>query len=117
MYVQLAKVLYGILKAAYLFWKDLSGYLIQEGFELNLYDSCVANKQIDSLWCTVLWHVDDLKIAHMKDSVVDEVIADLNEQEYGTIAPLTVSQGTIHEYLGMTLNYSMPRKVTIRMDD
>ena len=115
-YVWLAKALYGMLQAAYLFWKDLSGYLIKQGFELNPYDNCMANKQIDGLQCTVLWHVDDMKISHMKDAVLDDMITDLNEW-YGKITPLTVTQGLIHEYLGMTLNYSVPGKFTIRMDD
>ena len=39
MYGRLVKALYGTLLAAYLFWKDLSRYLIQQGFELNLYDN------------------------------------------------------------------------------
>ena len=28
-----------------------------------------------------------------------------------------MTQGTIHEYLGMTIDYSIPGNVTIRMDD
>jgi hypothetical protein len=35
MYVQLTKALYGTLQAALLFWKDLSGHLIRQGFVLN----------------------------------------------------------------------------------
>ena len=117
MYVQLENALYGTLQAAYLFLKVLSGYLIKQGFALNPYNNCVANKQIDGLQCTVLWHVDDTKISHMKDEVFDEVIADLNKQ-FRKIALLTVTQGTVHEYLGMTIDYStIPGKVTIRMDN
>ena len=101
MYAQLVKALYGTLQAAYLFWKDLTGYLIEQGFKLNMYDNCVANKQINGMQCTILWHVDDMKISHAKDAVLDEVITDLNEK-YRKIAPLTVTQGTIHEYLGIT---------------
>jgi hypothetical protein len=46
-YVKLKKALYCTLQAALLFWKDLSGYLQELGFELNPYDRCVANKMID----------------------------------------------------------------------
>jgi hypothetical protein len=67
MYVKLTKAaLYGTLQAAMLFWRDLTGYLTQHGFILNPYDNCVANKMIDGIQCTILWHVDDLKILHAK---------------------------------------------------
>jgi hypothetical protein len=116
MYVRLAKALYGTLQAAMLFWKDLSGYLVSEGFELNPYDNCVANKLVDGKQCTVLWHVDDLKISHVSDQVLEDLVDQLNDR-YGKIAPLTVTRGTIHDYLGMTLDYGVPGQVTIRMDD
>ena len=47
MYVWLVKALYSTMQAALLFWKDLTGYLIKQGFELNPYDECVVNKQAD----------------------------------------------------------------------
>jgi hypothetical protein len=78
--VQLTKALYGTLQAALLFWKDLSGYLLQQGFTLNPYDNCVANKTIEGLQCTILWHVDDLKISHVKQEVLEDLINILNEK-------------------------------------
>lgn len=48
-------------------------------------------------------------------AVLEEMIDRLNER-YGKITPLMVTQGDVHEYLGMTLDYSMPSKVTIQMD-
>jgi hypothetical protein len=116
MYVQLTKALYGTLQAALLFWKDLSGHLIRQGFVLNPYDNCVANKMIEGTQCTIVWHVDDLKLSHLKQEVLEDLINTLNER-YGKITPLTVTRGDIHDYLGMTLDYSVPGTVTIRMDD
>ena len=104
------------MQAALLFWKDLTGYLIEQGFELNPYNECVANKQIDRSQCTVLWHVDDMKILYMSDKVLDKVIAGLNEW-YGKIVPLTVACRKVHEYLSMMIDYSIPGKVIICMDD
>jgi hypothetical protein len=69
MYVRLTKALYGMLQAALLFWKDLTGYLEGHGFVLNPYNNCVANKMIDGAQCTILWHVDDLKLSHVKQQV------------------------------------------------
>jgi Reverse transcriptase (RNA-dependent DNA polymerase)/Zinc knuckle len=74
LYVQLKKALYGTLQAALLFWKDLSGKLEKWGFEFNPYDNCVANKIINGKQCTILWHVDDLKISHVEEAVMDEVL-------------------------------------------
>ena len=70
MYVRLAKALYGTMQAALLFWKDLTGYLIEQGFKLNPYNECVANKQIEGHQCTILWHIDDLKLSHVSDRVL-----------------------------------------------
>jgi hypothetical protein len=45
LYAKLNKALYGTLQAALLFWKNLTGFLIDElGFVLNKYDRCVATK-------------------------------------------------------------------------
>jgi len=116
LYVELRKALYGTVSAALLFWKDLSGYLTEEGFTANPYDSCVMNKTINGKQCTILWHVDDLKISHVEQSVLEEVLARLNLR-YGKETPLTVTRGDLHEYLGMTIDYSVDGKVAIRMDD
>lgn len=116
MYVQLQKALYGTISAAMLFWKDLSGFLMDEGFVANPYDSCVMNKEIGGKQCTVLWHVDDLKISHVVSSVIDGVLDSLN-QKYGKESPLTVTRGDVHDYLGMTIDYSVKGKVIIRMRD
>ena len=47
LYVQLSKALYGILRAALLFYKKLRSDLEDMGFEINLYDPFVANKMVD----------------------------------------------------------------------
>ena len=116
MYVQLQKALYGTVTAALLFWKDLTGHLSAEGFKANPYDSCVMNKMVDGKQCTVLWHVDDLKISHADSGVTEGVLDRLNIR-YGKETPLTVTRGDIHEYLGMTIDFSTDGKVVIRMDD
>jgi hypothetical protein len=116
LYVKLKKALYGTLKAALLFWRHLSTKLQSWGFIVNPYDTCVVNKQIKGSQCTILWHVDDLKISHVDPSVVTEVIKQL-EDEFGKEASLTVTRGKKHDYLGMTIDYSTPGKVKIGMVD
>jgi hypothetical protein len=116
LYVELEKALYGTLTGAFLFWKKLSKQLIKWGFVLNPYDSCVANKIVDGKQCTILWHVDDLKISHVDPKVVDDVI-ELLKSEFGKEAPLTISRGKVHEYLGMTIDFSVKGKVKFTMID
>ena len=109
LYVRLEKALYGTLQAALLFWEKLSGVLSSWGFVINPYDRCVANKLINGSICTILWHVDDLKISHADPNVVSDVIEQLST-EFGSIAPLTVHRGQKHDYLGMELDFSTPKK-------
>jgi hypothetical protein len=115
-YMKLYKVLYGTMQASLLFWRDLTTTLKEWGYKLNPYDTCVANKMVKSNQCTVLWHVDDLKISHVDKSVVDGLLGRLNEK-YGKEDPLTVTRGKIHEYLGMTIDFTITGMVSIRMDD
>jgi hypothetical protein len=98
------------------FGKKLSDVLTSWGFVINPYDQCVANKHINGSTCTVLWHVDDLKISHVDPTVVTSIIAQLS-LEFGTAAPLTVHRGKLHEYLGMTLDFSIQKKIKVFMND
>ena len=116
LYVKLNKALYGTLRAALLFWKKLTDVLTTLGFEINPYDWCVANKEIQGSTCTIIWHVDDLKISHLKASVVTSVINQISSV-FGKEAPLSITRGRIHEYLGMTLDFSCNGKVTVRMEE
>ena len=116
LYVRLQKALYGTLQAALLFWEKLSGLLQSWGFVLNPYDKCVANKNINGSICTILWHVDDLKISHVDPNVVSEIIQQLSD-EFGHVSPLTVHRGKKHDYLGMQIDFSSPSKVRISMCD
>jgi hypothetical protein len=92
----------------------LSSVLIDWGFEVNPYDACVANKMINGKQCTILWHVDDLKISHVDEDVVTDVISKLSA-EFGKEAPLTINRGKIHMYLGMTLDFTEPGVARITM--
>lgn len=119
MYVKLKKALYSTLQAALLFWKSLMNFLIDWGFVVNPYDWCVANKMVNGKQLTIVWHVDDLKISHVEADVVTTVISKLEKQygkdSYGKECPLTVCRGKKHDYLGMTLDYTMAGKVAADM--
>ena len=112
LYVRLQRALYGLLKSALLFyrklWTDLSG----RGFEVNPYDPCVANMSVNGKQLTVCWHVDDLKMSHMDEGVLTDLIGWL-EKKYGE---LRISRGQKHEYLGMEMDFSSRGEVKFGMD-
>ena len=121
-YVILTKALYGTLQAALLFWQNLSTQLQEWGFEINPYDFCVANKTIDGKQCTIIWHVDDLKISHVGPKAVTTIL-DLLDARYGqeivggVQAPITFTSGKKHDYLGMLLDYTETGVVKIDMQE
>ena len=53
LYVRLNKALYGMLRAALLFYKRLRRWLEDTGFKVNPYDPCVANKIINGTQITI----------------------------------------------------------------
>ena len=116
MYIELLKALYGTLRAACFFWQKLSKQLIDEwGFTPNKYDDCIVNKMINGHQMTVVWHVDDLKVSHVDAMEVEKFVRQM-ETTFGNDTPLTVSQGQVHDYLGMTLDFRTKGKVQINMD-
>ena len=116
LYVKLRKAIYGTLQVALLFWELLRNTLKEWGFKVNDYNQCMANKTINERQCTIVWHVDDLKISHVNKKVVEDIIKMLNKK-FGKESPLTTTRGRVLEYLGMTLDYSTKGKVKISMYD
>ena len=116
LYMELLKALYETLRVARLFWEKLSKQLIDVwGFTPNKYDDCVVNKIIDGQQMTVVWHVDDLKVSHVDEKEVDKFIKQM-EAEFGTEAPLSISRGKVHDYLGMNLDFCVEGEVWINME-
>ena len=102
--------------SAILFYKKFRASIEREGFKVNPYDPCVANKMVHGRQMTILWHVDDVKSSHVDPKVNDSFIDWLNK-EYGQIAEVKTSRGKKHDYLGMTLDYSVEGEVKIDMID
>ena len=115
-YGELKKAVYGTLLAAIIFYNKLSDFLLADGFIRNEYDECTFNKMVNGHQLTVQFHVDDLKISHREQSPIDEFLSNLRA-EFGQEDELTESSGLIHDYLGMTIDYSLPDKVVFTMFD
>jgi hypothetical protein len=76
--------------------------LEDNGFVLNHYDPCVANKVVNSKQLTIMWNVDDLKLSHSDENEVTKAI-DWLKSIYGE--DMRVSRGNKYDYLGMDLIY------------
>lgn len=116
LYAELKKALYGMLQSALRFWQQVSADLDEMGFTPNPYDSCIANRMVNGKQQTIGWHVDDFVMTHEDPAVNDATITWFNNK-YGSITPVTVHRGLVHEYLGMTLDFTQPGKVKILMVD
>jgi hypothetical protein len=66
--------------------------------------------------CTILWHVDDIKVSHLNPDVVTKTLVLINE-EYGKETPLTVTRGLMHDYFEMTIDFSHEGQVRFTMFD
>ena len=107
LYMKAIQSIYGCLEAAILWYKLYSEKLVDMGFEINPYDLCIANKMINAKQCTVAWHVDDNKVSHVNQSVIDQVIKEL-ESEFGKF---WVTKGNVHNYLGMKISMRNDGKI------
>jgi hypothetical protein len=112
LYVKLQKALYGCLRSAFMFYLKLVKDLETEGYELNPYDPCMANKIVAGAQFTKTWHIDDLKLSHASSDEVTKTIEWL-KSIYGQ--DMRVSRGKKHDYLGMDLDYSNDGEVKITM--
>jgi hypothetical protein len=113
LYLRLLKALYGCVKSALLWYELFTGTLTHMGFELNPYDTCVANKIVNGKQCTIAWFVDDNKISHVDSKVVTEVIEKIEER----FGKMTVTRGKKHVFLGMKIDYLESRTAEIDMSD
>jgi hypothetical protein len=64
LHVEVMKAIYGMLKAVLLWYKTFRKDLEDNGFIFNPYNPCVANKKVQGLQQTIVFHVDDLKSSH-----------------------------------------------------
>ena len=102
LYVHLSKALYGMLRAALLFYKRVRSNLMDMGFEVNPYDPYVANKMVNGKQMTICWHLDDLKVTHVEKSAVTALALELAKL-YGS--KTTISRGKVQDYIGTEMDF------------
>ena len=114
MVVRLDKALYGCVEASNLWYNDLRGKLVSNGFLLNPYDKCVFNKVgASGHQVTVVVHVDDLFVTCFSHSDIEAFCKYLK-----TVYPETKeTRGVIIDYIGMTFDFSTVGEVKVTMDN
>ena len=70
------------------------------------------NNIIDDKQCTLIWHIDNMKISHVDPVFISSVLADI-DAEYGKITKMTITRGKVHKYLRMNIDYSLPSKLIL----
>lgn len=113
LYLELLKALYICVKLALLWYKLFTGTLKGAGFELNPYNSCVANKMFGDKQSTKAWFVDNNKISHVESDFGTVVINTIEEQ----FGKMTVTRGKEHGFLGMNVKFCENESAKIRMRD
>ena len=111
LYLIILRALYGCIQSALLWYNLYSSTLVEEGFTINQYDKCVANKMINGKQCTIAFYVDDNKVSHEDPEVVSKVIQTLK----GHFGDLKVVRGTKHTFLGMNIEILKDKKIQIDM--
>ena len=106
--------MYRMLVSAMLFYCELNKALLSYGFELNPYNLRVVKIMVNSEQLTVCWHVDDLKSSHINPKVNDKFLQWIKDT-FRQLGEVKMTRGLLHNYLGMTLDYSVPGQVSINM--
>ena len=111
LYLRVLRAIYGCIESALLWYDLFSSTLAKMGFTINPYDRCVANKIINGKQCTIVWYVDDVKVSHMEEAVVDDIVK-VVEEHFGE---MKVCKDKTFDYLGMNITITADKKIQIEM--
>ena len=103
---------------------DCSPFMVQsiqldrkkQVFTFNPYNACVTKKIVNKKEHTVRFHMKDLIYNHVDRKVNDNFLICLNKI-YETHGEVKSTCGTVHDYLGMTFDFSEKGKVKVDMID
>ena len=115
-YAVVLREIYGMLLAELLFYNKFGGELENIGFELNIYDPCVANRIKVGKKHTVRFHVNDIMSCHVNPKVNDKFKEWMNRNNVKHVKEKS-NRGKVHEYPGVTFDFTEKSKVKIKMDN
>jgi hypothetical protein len=103
-----------MMKSVLLFYRKPVLKLKEMGFEINPYDPCIANKMVNGMQMTFRWHVDDLMMSHVSRDKIMKIVQEIKNIDGEN---LTENIGKVHDYLGMTFDFSFTKEVKVNMWD
>ena len=77
--------------------------LHKERFTPNPYNTCVMNKTIEESQRTIMFHVDDLKISHVSEAVVNYITLMLGS----IFGDVTARYDMVHTYFDIDFDMSI----------
>ena len=80
LYSQLIKAIGRTLLGAIIFYNKLSKHQTDHGFVQNKFDMRTFNKIVNGEQVTVQFHVDDLKVSHKDQSLLDDFLDDCRSE-------------------------------------
>jgi hypothetical protein len=115
--VKLLKAIYGLVESARLLYNRIRDTLEKLGFIMNPKDLCCFNRETSEGQVTVIFHVDDLMISSIHEPHLDTLEDNLGQVFHDKDGKSSIKRnaGLIHDYLGMTFDFSTPSKVIIDM--
>jgi hypothetical protein len=75
----------------------------------NIFLLQFVTDEIDGSYKTINWHVDEM-LTHVSQEVLDQIVLELSKK-FGKEDPLSIHTGDVHDYLGMTIDFSKERWV------
>ena len=106
LYMKIIRGLYGCIEASLQWYKCYTETLEKEGFTLNPYDRCVANKMINGHQCTIAWYVDDNVMTHKDPNVLKNIFNKI----CSVFGNMEMTSGDTHEFLGMDVKINRTKK-------
>jgi hypothetical protein len=107
------KALYGCIESGKLWYDTLSSKLLANGYVQNPYDKCIFNKwhESEGVQSTIGIHVDDCFISCAVPEILESIVQWFAEE----FEDLNVTRGDVHQFTGMTLDYTEPDKLIVTM--
>ena len=110
---QAMKALYGCIESGKLWYDTLSSKLLANGYVQNPYDKCIFNKwhESEGVQSTIGIHVDDCFISCTVPDILESIVQWFAEE----FEDLNVTRGCVHQFTGMTLDYTHSDKLIVTM--
>ena len=113
MYAAYDYTIHKTINIALLSCKKLAKLFIKYILIMNPYNPCVQNLIVIKKQLTILFHIDNLMIAHLLIQIVTEYFK-LLDRVYRDQDLLRVTRG-VYKYLGVTINFFIEKRSSFQL--